>query len=116
MNAPRIAVETEGVLDDAPAQPERVEATKHFNATERNGAWLNCLACEREIPENAWFARIKLGERRVVFCRPRCVELFLDDPERFAGRIAPVGSAFAGQNARRFEHRLPEQRAAVSGF
>jgi hypothetical protein len=46
-----------------------------------DGTWpesLSCFACHRRIPEDTWFARIKLGDRRVVFCRPRCVEMFLE--------------------------------------
>jgi hypothetical protein len=48
---------------------------------------LNCLTCERQILDGTWFARIKVGDHRVVFCRPRCVEIFLDDSERYARRI-----------------------------
>jgi hypothetical protein len=59
---------------------------KQFDANQANGA-LHCLACERALVDEAWFARIKLGKRRAVFCRPRCVEVFLDEPEKFARRL-----------------------------
>ena len=62
---------------------------KHFDASGRNGTQLNCLTCEREIPEDTWFARLKVGERRAVFCRPQCVEMFLDDSAKYAWRIEP---------------------------
>jgi hypothetical protein len=86
MNDQDIAVESPGISKDAPA-PGRLEITKRFDASARNGSRLNCLTCEREIPEDAWFARIKIGERLAVFCRPRCVETYLDDPDNFAWRL-----------------------------
>jgi hypothetical protein len=68
---------------------------KHFDASGNNGAPLNCIVCEREIRDGNWFARIKVGEHRVALCRPRCVEAFLDDPERCAWRFhtSPGASA-----------------------
>jgi hypothetical protein len=53
--------------------------TNNFDAT-REGASLNCYACGKEIPGGAWFARVRLGNQRIAFCRPRCVETFLDHP------------------------------------
>ena len=54
--------------------------TKNFDAT-REGVSLNCFHCGKDIPAGEWFARIRLGNQRVAFCRPRCVEVFLDYPE-----------------------------------
>jgi len=54
--------------------------TKNFDAT-KEGAFLNCFQCGKDIPDGEWFARIRMGDRRVAFCRPRCVEAFLDHPE-----------------------------------
>jgi len=39
-----------------------------------------CFFCGRQIPDNTWFARIRRGTARVVFCRPRCVELCFAQP------------------------------------
>ncbi|PYI80758.1 MAG: hypothetical protein DME26_20980 [Verrucomicrobia bacterium] len=55
---------------------------------------MSCLTCEREIPEDNWFARIKLGARREVFCRPRCVETFLDEPVTRGPTIPCADSGF----------------------
>jgi hypothetical protein len=62
-----------------------------FDATQTDGGPLNCYSCGREILDGTWFARIKHGGRRIVFCRPWCVEVFLDAPERqTAGRVAEL--------------------------
>lgn len=37
-----------------------------------------CSFCGKEIVPGRWFARFKQGDRLVMFCRPRCVELFLE--------------------------------------
>src|ERR1700743_2441763 len=58
--------------------------TRNFDAAREGAPLLNCFECEREIPGGAWFARIRLGNQRVAFCRPRCVEAFLDHPEAAA--------------------------------
>jgi len=39
----------------------------------------HCFACHRALADGVWFARIKLGNRRVLFCRPHCVETFLEE-------------------------------------
>jgi ribosomal protein L24E len=36
-----------------------------------------CFFCGKEIPSGQWFARLPHESRRVIFCRPRCLELFL---------------------------------------
>jgi len=36
-----------------------------------------CFLCERNIVDGQWFARVKVGGRRVLFCQPQCVESFL---------------------------------------
>jgi len=37
-----------------------------------------CCFCGKEIVSGHWFARFQQGGRLVVFCRSRCVELFLE--------------------------------------
>ena len=54
--------------------------TENFDAA-REVASLNCFECGKEILGGAWFARIRLGDQRVAFCRPGCVEAFLDHSE-----------------------------------
>ncbi len=54
-----------------------------------------CFFCGGKILSGQWFARFKQGARRVVFCRPRCVELFLEQspvalPEWSLARAAEV--------------------------
>jgi hypothetical protein len=39
----------------------------------------NCFVCQQAIPDHHWFARIKLGDLRVLFCRPRCMEALLKE-------------------------------------
>jgi len=74
--------------------------TKSFDAT-RDGASLNCFECGNEILGGAWFARIQLGNQRIAFCRPRCVEAFLDHTEKVTpdspSRLdsAPRGAIYA---------------------
>ena len=43
---------------------------------------LRCYSCGREILDGQWFARIRHGGGRIVFCRPWCVEVFLEAPDR----------------------------------
>jgi hypothetical protein len=57
----------------------------NFDATKPNGVC--CLVCEHEIANGNWFARIRVGNQRVAFCRPRCTEKFLDERERYAARV-----------------------------
>ena len=40
-----------------------------------------CFVCGKGIGDGHWFARIKQGARRLIFCRPGCVEKFLKPPE-----------------------------------
>lgn len=37
-----------------------------------------CFFCGKTIVDGHWFARLRQGTRRVIFCRPYCVELFLE--------------------------------------
>jgi hypothetical protein len=67
---------------DAQAEP-----VKNFDASGNDGAPVNCLVCERLIPEDTWFARFKVADCPVLFCKPRCVEIFLDNRERYTWRI-----------------------------
>ena len=55
---------------------------KNFDATRTDGGFLNCYSCGREIFDGQWFARIRYGGGRIVFCRPWCVEVFLEAPDR----------------------------------
>lgn len=36
-----------------------------------------CFFCGKTIVDGRWFARVRQGSRRVIFCRPYCVDLFL---------------------------------------
>jgi hypothetical protein len=65
---------------------------KHFDATRSNEAPLHCYYCGRPIVDGNWFARIKLGEGRIAICRPDCIELFLETPDRCAGAIGKTSS------------------------
>jgi hypothetical protein len=49
-----------------------------FNADEGDNVGSHCFLCKKEIPPDTWFARIRVGDRRVLFCRPRCLEVFLE--------------------------------------
>lgn len=69
----------------------------NYDATRTDGAPLNCIQCDREIPAGNWFARLKLGEGRVAACRPACVENFLDN-RQFCGEKA--GLVFPAPEAR----------------
>jgi len=40
-----------------------------------------CFFCGKKIADGQWFARLPHGERRVIFCRPQCVEAFLRQNE-----------------------------------
>ncbi len=37
-----------------------------------------CDYCHRALPSGLWFARIRRSGRLLTFCRPRCLEMFLD--------------------------------------
>lgn len=51
---------------------------KTVEADENDKESARCFNCEQEIKDGRWFARIKWGNGRVLFCRPRCVEMFLE--------------------------------------
>ena len=68
-----------------------------FDASGRTGQPLNCIVCEREIVDDNWFARIKAGPWRVVMCRPRCVEIFLENRESCLRRL---NGSFGDNNSR----------------
>jgi hypothetical protein len=46
-----------------------------------------CRFCGRVIPDGFWFARLWRNGGRLEFCRPRCVELFLEASDREAGGV-----------------------------
>ena len=79
----------QGLLRDGACLHEGVQVT-----TCSNEAPLHCYYCDRAIVDGNWFARVKLGEGRVALCRPVCVELFLESPDRSEG--ANVISNFSG--------------------
>ena len=66
---------------------------KNYDATRTDGAPLNCIQCDREIPGGNWFARMKLGEGRVAACCPGCVEKFLENRPACAAKIGVVSPA-----------------------
>jgi hypothetical protein len=35
-----------------------------------------CFQCQQPFPDNGWFARIKVGDRRAMFCKPSCLEAY----------------------------------------
>lgn len=53
-----------------------------------------CFCCGKKIADGHWFARLPYQSRLVVFCRPFCVESFLEQQENAAADQAA---------ARRFE-------------
>ena len=44
-----------------------------------------CSYCGRILPGGLWFARIQRGGRTLEFCRPWCVEAFLNATARENG-------------------------------
>ena len=63
--------------------------------TEEAEAEGRCDFCGRTLLGGLWFARIQRGGRTVEFCRPRCLEAFLNaaarDDGAFANRYATSG-------------------------
>ena len=55
---------------------------------------VSCTYCQRAFPEGKWFARLWRNGRPLEFCRPRCVELFLDprsqDDEGVEDQYVPI--------------------------
>ena len=47
----------------------------------------SCIVCEREIPDGNWFARVRFGDGRVAFCRPFCMEKFLENQGTYAAKL-----------------------------
>ncbi len=37
----------------------------------------NCFYCGKAIEDGHWFARLRQGSRRIIFCCPHCVEMYL---------------------------------------
>lgn len=75
----------------------------NFDATESDGAPVNCYYCGRVIMDGNWFARVKFGNGWVALCRPNCVELFLERPEQCVGaegQRPPVSTFNAGPKLR----------------
>jgi hypothetical protein len=71
---------------------------------------LLCVVCNRVIVDGQWFARFKFGSRRVVACRPNCMEKFLDQQEVYAAKL---GVPLAANHA--LARSFWEQNADVNG-
>lgn len=41
-----------------------------------------CFYCGKETASGHWFARLRQGGRRVLFCCPRCLEMFWRETDR----------------------------------
>lgn len=65
-----------------------------FGGAQSDSAPRRCYFCGRVVPEGVWFARIMRGDVMLCFCRPRCVEQYLEAPEKRAcgEPAADVGS------------------------
>lgn len=85
---------------------------KNFDATRSNDAPLHCYYCGRAIADGNWFARVKLGDGRVALCRPVCVELFLEYPDRCEGANARASSIGKSETARDHPWRPAEAAPA----
>jgi hypothetical protein len=70
----------------------------NFDAAKADGSALNCIVCGKEIPDGAWFARIKVGDERVVLCRPRCAEIFAEHREVYARKLGAGFPGFVQEN------------------
>jgi hypothetical protein len=55
----------------------------------------NCFTCGKRIPFAQWFARLPHQGQQIMFCRPRCLELFLEKAES----ASPNRAARGGRNA-----------------
>jgi hypothetical protein len=61
-----------------------------FNADEGDNVGSHCFLCKKDIPSDTWFARILMGDRRVLFCRPHCLEVFLEKGRPVETDIRPT--------------------------
>jgi hypothetical protein len=59
-----------------------------FNAAAGGGLPVRCLVCDKLLSEGSWFARIRLGDGRVAFCRPQCLEKYVDNEDFYAHKSA----------------------------
>ncbi len=50
-------------------------------ATVASDETTTCCYCGKEAADGRWFARLRQGSRRVIFCRSRCLELYLRESE-----------------------------------
>ena len=88
---------------------------KNFEASGANGTPLYCLVCEREIPHQDWFARIRLGKHRLAVCRPCCAERYLDAPADYSWRLG-LDCAEAASTADQFNHGLTPASSNRNGL
>jgi hypothetical protein len=61
-----------------------------FNTDEGDNVGSRCFLCKKEIPADTWFARIRVGDSRVLFCRPRCLEVFLEKGRPVETDVGPT--------------------------
>lgn len=40
-----------------------------------------CVVCGKPIVDGHWFARLHEDSRKLIFCRPHCVEVYLEQTE-----------------------------------
>ncbi len=52
------------------------------SASAAAGEVVTCFFCGKEIAYGQWFARLRLDSRQVIFCRPQCLELFLQESQQ----------------------------------
>jgi hypothetical protein len=55
-----------------------------MRVTQKNSS---CFVCDREIVDGKWFARFPVSDRRVLACRPWCVEKFLDNQGVYTDKV-----------------------------
>lgn len=64
------------------------------NELARDDEGTACFFCGKKIADGQWFARFPHGARLVVFCRPFCVESFLQQQEKSAADRAAAFHPF----------------------
>lgn len=58
-----------------------------FDASDDNGASVQCVVCARVIPQGRWFQRVTLHGKTVALCSPYCAAEFEVNPERHLKRM-----------------------------
>jgi hypothetical protein len=81
----------------------------NFDASQLNGAPVQCIVCGKPISDGLWFGRVNLGKWRVALCCPRCTEKYAVNPRRYNWKIeAPdhVGQSGMDEIGGPTQHRL----------